>query len=68
MTRKSEEKCRCCIERFSHQDSACDCYCTHCGWREHVPSSQGPDPPSPEEVGEACVKHGKRRARSGAHT
>ena len=35
--------CPCCrgrVEHFPDQDGAADYQCNHCGWREHIPSSQ----------------------------
>ncbi len=54
MSEDSEAKCPCCkgkIEYFPDQDGASDNYCTHCGWREHVPSSQ--------DISAALTLHGQ---------
>lgn len=43
MSGDSETKCPCCrgtIEYFPDQDGSCDYQCIHCGWSEHVPSSE----------------------------
>ena len=42
MSESTESRCPCCqgsTEDFPGQEGACEHYCRHCGWREHVPGS-----------------------------